>query len=224
MKKRETVSSNYMICAIAFCVCIVASNLLETKPFHVYDNFNLTCGFLIFPISYILNDCITEVWGFSQARRVIWLGFIMNLFVVIMGWISCLLPPIEKGADEHFNAIFSFAPQIVVASMLAFLAGSFINAYVMHRMKQNDKERRFGLRAILSTLIGESADSIIYFPLAFYFFPSVINGRPYVTVSTMFSLMISQIILKTLYEILVLPFTRRVVAYLKATEISKNEI
>lgn len=206
-----------------FCVCLVTSNLLETKLFHLFGNVNLTCGFIVFPISYILNDCIAEVWGYRKARLIIWLGFLMNFFVVLMGGVACMLPPIVPGSDAAFREVFGFAPQVAVASFTAFIVGSFLNAWVMSRMKIAARGSRhynlqFSLRAVLSTIVGEGADSLIFFPLAFYLLPMLIEGQPKVTFDILMSLMLTQVVAKTLYEVLVLPLTIRVVKFVKKYE------
>lgn len=212
-----------MLAGILFCICLVAANLLETKVFKVYGSVSLTCGFIVFPISYILNDVIAEVWGYRKARLIIWVGFAMNFFVMALGGIACALPPIEPGADEAFKEIFVFAPQIVAASLIAFIVGSFLNAMVMSKMKMADRNKghfdyHFSMRAILSTLAGESADSLIFFPLAFYLFPLLFTGEPALTFDIMLGLMVTQVIAKTLYEIVVLPLTIRIVKYVKCIE------
>lgn len=206
---KRKVSTSFLVMGIAFCVCLIASNLLEMKVIDA-GPLTLTGGLLVFPISYIINDCISEVWGFKKARFIIWLGFLMNLFVVVMGWVATLLPsPQYWDGAPHFNFIFSLAPRMVIASMIAFLVGSFANAYVMSRMKIRDGGRRFGLRAILSTVAGESLDSIIFFPLAFW-------GM--MTWMELAKIMVIQIVLKTVYEIIVLPFTTKVVKWIKRRE------
>lgn len=223
MKQNRSVSVSFMLMGIVFCICLVAANLLETKIFHVWGPISLTCGFIVFPISYILNDVIAEVWGFRKARLIIWMGFLMNFFIVALGGIACALPPIEPGSDEAFKQVFAFAPQVAVASLLAFIVGSFLNALVMSKMKMADRNKgnfnyHFSLRAILSTLAGEGADSIIFFPLAFYLFPLIFSGKPQVPLEVMFNLMLTQVIAKTLYEIIVLPITIRIVKYVKQIE------
>jgi len=219
-KEREKLSVPFVVMGMLFCVCLVTSNLLETKLFHLWGSLNLTCGFIVFPISYIVNDCIAEVWGFRKSRFIIWMGFAMNFFVVMLGVIACALPPIEPGADESFRHVFGFAPQIVAASFIAFVVGSFLNAWVMSVMKLADRDKgkfnlRFSLRAIVSTIVGESADSVIFFPLAFYIIPLVVEGEPKVTGSLLVSLMVTQVVAKTLYEVLALPITIRMVKYIK---------
>lgn len=212
-----------MLMGILFCICLVAANLLETKVFKVWGSISLTCGFIVFPVSYILNDVIAEVWGYRKARLIIWVGFAMNFFVMALGGIACILPPIAPGADDAFKQVFTFAPQIVVASLIAFIVGSFLNALVMSKMKMADRhkghfEYHFSMRAILSTLVGESADSLIFFPLAFYLFPLIVEGEPKLTFDIMISLMITQVVAKTLYEIIILPVTIRVVKFVKRVE------
>ena len=198
-----------MIMGILFCVCLIAANLFETKIVQV-GSFSMTAGFIVFPISYILNDCIAEVWGFRKARLIIWMGFLMNFFVVTMGGIAVALPaaPFWDG-DEAFRFVFGLAPRIAVASLTAFLIGSFLNAWVMSRLKLRDKERRFAWRAILSTLVGEGADSLIFFPMAF-------GGL--MPIHELGKLMLLQVTAKTLYEVIALPLTTRVVRYMKRRE------
>ena len=165
--KNQTVSVSFMLLGILFCVCLIAANLLEAKVVQV-GAISITAGFLVFPISYILNDCIAEVWGFRKARLIIWAGFAMNFLVVLLAKAAVALPaaPFWNG-EEHFDFVFGLAPRIAFASLTAFLAGSFINAYVMSRMKIASQGKHFSVRAVVSTLFGESADSLVFFPIAF---------------------------------------------------------
>ena len=165
MKKENLVSVPFMILGIVFCVCLVAANLLETKVVSL-GPVTVTAGLVVFHISYIINDCIAEVWGFRKARLIIWMGFLMNFMVVALGQIAVALPaaPFWEG-EEGFNFVFGMAPRIAVASLLAFLVGSFVNAYVMSRMKVSSQGKNFSVRAILSTIYGEGADSIIFFQI-----------------------------------------------------------
>lgn len=198
-----------MLLGIVFCTCLIISNLLAAKIF-MLGSLALPAAVIIFPVSYILNDCIAEVWGFRRARFIIWAGFAMNFLVAALGQIAVFLPsaPFWDGA-AHFNYMFGLAPRIAAASFLAFLAGSFLNAYVMSRMKVASKGRHFSVRAIASTLVGEGVDSLIFFPCAFA------GILPF---SDMLPMMIAQTALKTLYEIIVLPVTIRVVNYVKRVE------
>lgn len=195
-----------MLMGIVFNVCLIAANLLETKVIQL-GSLTVTAGLLVFPISYIINDCIAEVWGFRKARLIIWSGFVMNFFVVTLGLIAVSLPaaPFWEG-EEHFNFVFGMAPRIVAASLIAFLVGSFLNAYVMSRMKIASRGRNFSVRAIWSTVVGETADSLIFFPVAF---GGVIAWRELVVMMGL------QIFLKSAYEVVILPVTIRVVKAVK---------
>lgn len=207
--KSTTVSLSFMLLGIVFCACLIASNLLETKIIQL-GPVTITAGFLVFPISYIINDCIAEVWGFRKARLIIWLGFITNFSMLALFQLAVALPsaPFWEG-EAAFRFVFGLAPRIAVASLLAFLLGSFLNAYVMSRMKISSRGKHFSARAVVSTLAGESADSLIFFPLAF-------GGL--VPVEELLKLMAIQIFAKTAYEIVVLPVTIRIVNVLKQRE------
>ena len=203
---KEKVSVPFMLLGILFNVCLIAANLLETKVIQI-GSLTVTAGLLVFPLSYIINDCIAEVWGFKKARLIIWSGFTMNFFVVALGLIAVAIPaaPFWEG-EEHFDFVFGMAPRIVAASLMAFLVGSFLNAYVMSKMKVASRGRHFSARAILSTLAGETADSLIFFPVAF---GGIIAWRE------LLIMMCIQIILKSMYEVIILPVTIRVVKAIK---------
>ena len=192
---------------------------METKQLS-FGPINLTAGIIVFPVSYIINDVVCEVWGYGRTRMLIWMGFAMNFFFVIMGAIADWIPgaPYWHG-QEGFHTVFGLAPRIAAASFIAFIAGSFMNAYVMSKMKLSSQQNRgaqdggaqnfarsFSARAVLSTVFGEVTDSIIFFPLA-------LGGV--IPWEEMPSLMLSQVALKTLYEIIVLPVTIRVVEFTK---------
>lgn len=206
---QKTVTVSFMLLGVLFNVCLIAANLLETKVISV-GGVTATAGLIVFPVSYILNDCIAEVWGFRKARLIIWSGFAMNFLVVGFAQLAVILPaaPFWEG-EEGFNFVFGMAPRIVVASLCAFLVGSFLNAYIMSRMKLASGGRHFSLRAVVSTLAGESADSVIFFPIAF-------GGL--IPVREMLLMILTQAILKSLYEVMVLPVTVRVVRYIKRIE------
>src|SRR5574344_647331 len=208
-KEHQSVSVLFMLFSILFCVCLIAANLLETKQIAA-GPISLTGGLIVFPVSYIINDCVCEVWGYRKARLLIWTGFAMNFFFVTVGAICDMIPGAPYWTNqEEFHAIFGLAPRIAVASFIAFLCGSFINAYVMSKMKLRDGDKRFSARAILSTVFGESADSVIFFPLA-------LGGV--VPLEALPGMMIAQVILKTLYEVIALPVTIRIVRKLKDYE------
>ena len=200
----------FILLAAVFCVCLVASNIFENVIFDA-GPLTLTGGFLIFPVSYIINDCLSEIYGYSRTRRVILLAFALNLLFVLLAQLVTLLPEAamsegwtgEVTPQQHFTAIFRADLRITAASMLAFVCGALINARVMVKMKGHS---RFGVRAIVSSLAGESLDSLIFFPIAFW---GIGAGNLAV-------LMLTQIFLKTLYEVIVLPLTSLIVKKLKA--------
>ena len=209
IQKKQNVSVLFMLFSILFCVCLILANLLETKQIAI-GPISLTGGLIVFPISYIINDCVCEVWGFRKARLLIWSGFAMNFFFVAVGALCDWIPGAPYwNNDEGFHAVFGLAPRIAAASFVAFLLGSFANAYVMSKMKIRDGGRNFSARAILSTIAGESIDSLIFFPLA-------LSGV--VPTEELPKLMLMQVLLKTAYEILVLPLTICVVKYVKEYE------
>lgn len=207
--KNKDVSLLFMLFSILFCVCLITANVLETKQIS-FGFINVTGGLLVFPVSYIINDCVCEVWGYRKTRLLIWLGFFMNFLFVAFGALCDAIPGAPYwDNDKGFHAVFGLAPRIAAASFVAFLVGSFVNAYVMSRMKISSGGKRFALRAVMSTVYGETADSLIFFPLA-------LGGV--VPWSEIPVLIISQVILKTVYEIIVLPLTMRIVKKTKQIE------
>lgn len=208
-QERHMVSVLFMLFSVLFCVCLITANVLETKQIQV-GSISLTGGLIVFPVSYIINDCVCEVWGYRKARLLIWLGFAMNFFFVILGAVCDWIPGAPYWHnDAGFHAVFGLAPRIAFASFIAFLVGSFVNAYVMSKMKIHDQGRHFSARAILSTVFGESCDSLIFFPLA-------LGGV--VPAAELPKLMLWQVFVKTAYEVVVLPITIRVVKALKSHE------
>lgn len=194
--------------AVLFTVCLISSNLFASKVIDLWG-VTLPGAVIIFPISYILNDCIAEVWGYRRMRLVIWMAFAMNLFVILAGELVVLLPGASfwDGAP-HFNYMFTLAPRIAIASLLAFLAGSNLNAMVLSRMKLASDGRRFGVRAIVSSVVGELADSLIFIPIAFW-------GTPLRALALMG---LAQVSFKVIYELAVLPLTTVIVRKVKRYE------
>ncbi len=209
MAKEVKISVTFMLLAVTFCVCLIVSNLMEIKTVDL-GPLTITAGVIVFPISYILNDCIVEVYGFSKARLVIWLGFGMNLLVSLLLQIGVWLPGAASWTgQEAMSLIFGAVPRIFAASFIAFLCGSMVNAYVMSKMKVASGGRGFSMRAIASTVWGEGVDSMIFFPIAF-------GGV--LAWSEIGMLIITQTFLKTIYEIIILPVTIRAVKFLRDHE------
>ena len=206
--KRE-VSVLFMLAGILFATCLLISNILATKILMI-GPWAAPAGVLIFPIAYILNDVITEVWGFKKARLIIWTGFAVNILAVVFFTLGIVIPgaPFWQN-QEAFGTVLGNTPRIVVASLSAYLIGSFLNAFVMSRMKVLTKGKGFSGRAILSTLVGESADSILFISIAFAgVFP----------IGVLVTMIFTQAMIKTVYEILILPVTIWVVNLVKRAE------
>lgn len=208
--KRTSFSPIFVVLAVLFCVCLIVSNLMEIKTVAL-GPLTITAGVIVFPISYIISDCIVEIYGFRRARFVIWLGFAMNLMVTLLLQAGILLPGADSwDGQSAMERVYGAVPRIFFASFMAFLCGSMVNAYVMSRMKRNHVGGKgFSVRAIVSTLWGESVDTTIFFPVAF---AGVLSWDEILT------LIVTQTLLKTAYEVLILPVTLRVVSRLRAVE------
>ena len=199
----------FVVLAMMFSVFLILANLMEVKVVKI-GILTATAGLSVFPISYIINDCIVEVYGFANARFVIWMGFLLNMIFVVFLQVCIALPSDPSWtAQAAVQQVFGNTPRILLGSFVAFIVGSMVNAQVMSRMKVRDGGKRFSLRAIMSTVFGESADSLIFFPIAF---------AGMLPLATIVTLVWTQVMLKTLYEIVVLPVTIRVVKMLKRVE------
>ncbi|MBR3451068.1 MAG: queuosine precursor transporter [Bacteroidales bacterium] len=212
--ERRSPSMVYVWLAVTFCVCLVTSNLFVPRLWQVGNwPLQLSGAVVIFPISYIINDLLTEVYGYRRAMMVIWMGFVLSAFVAVAAQLVSWLPepiyPESKEVASSFDRLFGLVPRTTVASLLAFILGSQMNAFVMSKMKVATKGRGFGWRAILSTLAGELSDSIIFYPLAF---AGVMPAR------AILSIILTQVTVKTLYEVLILPLTSVLARRLKKAE------
>ena len=209
-----TLSVTFVILATVFTVCLITSNIFVPRTWKLWSlPLQLSGAVVIFPISYIVNDILTEVYGYRKAQLVIWIGLAMSGFVALMAQLVTMLPdpiyPENKAVAESFDSLFRLVPRSTIASLVAFVVGSNINALVMSKMKIASKGKGFGFRAILSTVAGELTDSLIFFPLAF-------GGL--MPVPELLKMMLVQVILKTLYEVVALPVTNVVVRYIKRHE------
>ncbi len=207
-RSNAQVSVLFTILSSLFTVCLIASNLFAMKQFHV-GMVSFTGALLVFPISYIINDLVSEVWGMRRAKVLIWSAFCFDLLFVLLGALVDILPGESGSMEGSFHEVFGLAPRIAIASLLAFLVGSFINAHVMVKMHLRDGGKRFVLRAVLSSLAGEACDSVIFFPVA-------LGGIVPWKVMPFFVLW--QVVLKTCYEIVILPITIRMVRWVRRQE------
>jgi len=207
MKKQ--VSVTFMVLGMLFTVCLIVSNIVEQKLIQI-GPIEATAGLLLFPITYIVNDLIAEVWGYRKVRLIIWNGFLMNFLAVLVFRLSIWVPGSENFTNQaSFELILGNTQRIVMASFVAFLFGAFLNAYVMSKMKIMQHGRGFSIRAIVSTLLGEGADSIVFFIIAF-------SGV--IPFNDLWMLILTQTGMKTVYEIIALPITNILVKWVKKKE------
>ncbi|HMO68902.1 MAG TPA: queuosine precursor transporter [Novosphingobium sp.] len=201
----------------AFVAILLLSNIIgASKPASVdlpgIGAWSFGAGVLFFPISYIIGDILTEVYGYANARRVIWTGFAALLFMAFMAWVVVSLPPAEGWPHQAaYEAVFGNSWRIVAASMIAFWAGEFANSVVLAKMKVWTQGRFLWMRTIGSTFVGQGLDSLIFYPLAFY----GLAGWP---PETLMQVVLSQWAIKTAWEALLTPATYVVVGWLKRRE------
>lgn len=207
----------YDIVMAAFVSILLLSNLIgASKPSYITlpggDPWIFGAGVLFFPISYILGDVLTEVYGYAKARRVIWTGFGALTFMAFMAWVVVALPPAEGWPfQSDYENVFGNSWRIVLASITAFWVGEFANSFVLAKMKVWTKGRFLWMRTIGSTIVGQGLDSMIFYPLAFW----GLAGWP---PETLVQVVISQWLIKTAWEAALTPLTYLVVGKLKAAE------
>lgn len=207
----------YDLVMAAFVTILLLSNLIgAAKPSYVTlpggTQWSFGAGVLFFPVSYIIGDVLTEVYGYARARRVIWTGFAALLFMAFMSWVVVSLPAAEGwDGQAAYEKVFGNTWRIVAASMIAFWAGEFANSYVLARMKVWTGGRHLWTRTIGSTFVGQGLDSLIFYPLAFY----GIAGWP---PELLWQVVLSQWAIKTAWEVLLTPATYAAVAFLKRRE------
>ena len=222
MEKTRSASSQtqfryYDLVMAAFVTILLLSNLIgASKPSYVtlpfIGEWSFGAGVLFFPVSYIIGDVLTEVYGYARARRVIWTGFAALLFMAFMAWVVVQLPPAAGWPGQAaYEFVFGNSWRIVLASMTAFWAGEFANSYVLAKMKIWTRGRHLWMRTIGSTVVGQGLDSLIFYPLAFW----GLAGWP---VELLWQVVLSQWAIKTAWEALLTPVTYAVVGSLKKAE------
>jgi len=202
-------SWRFIACTALFITCLLTANVTAAKLISV-GGLTLSAGIVIFPVSYIVADVLTEVWGYGAARRVIWLAFGCNVLMVAAIWAGGALPaaPFWKG-QAAYEEILGQAPRILVASLVAYLLGEFANAYVLARLKIATAGRWLWVRTIGSTVVGEGLDSLVFVALAF-------AGT--VSAGALLQIFVNQWLVKVVYEAVATPLTYAAVGWLKAQE------
>lgn len=200
-----TKSELYAILAGVFTASLIISNIIAGKTFEFFY-FTLPCGVIIFPIIYIVNDVLAECYGYQKARRVILLGFFMNLIAVICYNITILLPaPSFFESSDAFGIVLGSTSRLLIASFAAYIVGSILNAKIMVYLKSKSEEKLF-FRCIFSTLIGEGCDALIFITIGFW---------GLVPLGALIMMIVVQALFKTIYEIIVYPLTKIVISKVK---------
>jgi queuosine precursor transporter len=207
----------YDLVMAAFVAILLLSNIIGAAKRSVVDlpwigEWPFGAGVLFFPLSYIIGDMLTEVYGYARARRVIWTGFAALAFMAFMAWVVVSLPPAPGWTgQEAYQTVFGNSWRIVLASMIAFWAGEFANSIVLAKMKIADNGRRMGLRFVASTVVGQGIDSLLFYPIAFY-------GQEGWPTVELFRTVLSQWAIKAGWEVILLPVTVAIVVALKRRE------
>jgi uncharacterized integral membrane protein (TIGR00697 family) len=201
----------------AFVTILLLSNVIGAGKIATVDlpligDWPFGAGILFFPLSYVIGDVLTEVYGYARARRCIWVGTAALVFMAFMSAVVVALPPADGwGGQAAYEQVFGLVPRIVFASMLAFWVGEFLNSIVLAKMKVWTAGKHLWTRTIGSTIVGEGADSLIFYPVAFL-------GAPGFSTALVVKIMITQWVLKVSWEVLLTPVTYAVVGYLKRRE------
>ena len=203
------VSHRFVVVAGVFITCLIIANIIAVKLISI-GGLILPAAIIIFPVSYIFGDILTEVYGYRWARRVIWLGFFCNLLAVLAIWLGGLLPSAPVwGSQQAYETILGYAPRLLIASFIAYLVGEFANSFILAKMKIRTKGRWLWTRTIGSTIVGQGLDSTVFIIVAFA------GTQPWGILGTM---ILTHWLVKTGYEALATPFTYVVVNYLKKKE------
>src|SRR5436305_3935845 len=206
---RLKVSFWFVVIASVFVTCLITANIIAVK-FTLLFGFLVPAGIIVFPLSYLFGDVLTEVYGYGAARQVIWLGFLCNLLAVIAIFIGGLAPSAPFWQSQSaYDTILGFAPRLLLASFIAYLAGEFTNSFVLAKLNIATKGRWLWTRTIGSTLVGEGLDTVIFISIAFW---GIIPPQ------LMLIAILTQWMFKVVYEVIATPFTYLVVGFLKRRE------
>ena len=216
-KRKKLVSELQLVLTLLFVVALVVSNIITSKQVLLPFNITMTGAVFIFPITYILSDLVSEVYGYRWSRLTCYFGFAANLFAALVFSAVIQSPAPEYWQNqEAFQKVLGSTPRVLIASLLAFVIGDFVNDRIFAKMKRKypDSIKGFGSRAIFSSLMGELVDSLVFLPLAFW---------GLMPVQTLVIMTLSQVVIKTGYELVILPFTTLAVKLVSKYENRKVE-
>src|SRR5690242_19620185 len=204
---RRQLYKYYDLVMALFVTILLCSNVIGAAKVATVWGFTFGAGVLFFPISYIFNDVLTEVYGYARARKVVWAGFGAIIFASFMSWVVVSLPPAQGWNDQGaYESVFGQTPRIVFASLTAFFVGEFANSYVLAKLKIRTAGRHLWIRTIGSTIVGEGVDSLVFYPVAF-----LGVWDPHLV----WQVMVSNYMIKVAWEAVVTPVTYQVVKFLK---------
>ncbi len=210
MNDKKTVSKLFMVIAVVYITCILLSNLIAGKMWAVTSDITLPAAVILFPITYIFGDIFTEVYGFKKARTIIWLGFACSFFAVAIYLITIALPHPDFWTNQHaYEVVMGTTPRVAAASFIGYLFGEFSNSMILSKLKVATGGKNLWMRTILSTVVGEGFDSIIFVTVSF--FGTMDN-------STLLRMILCQYLFKVCYEVIFTPVTYGIVNWLKREE------
>ena len=210
LKGNKTVSMTFMLIAAAYVTCLLLSNIIAGKMWAVTENITLPAAVILFPVTYIFGDIFTEVYGFKKARVIIWLGFACSFFAVGIYLITIALPhPGFWEGQEAYATVMGTTPRVAVASFAGYLFGEFSNSIVLSKLKVKTGGSMLWLRTILSTVVGEGFDSVIFITISFW---GTMDN------STVLQMILFQYLFKVIYEVLFTPVTYKLVDVVKKKE------
>ena len=210
MNETKNVSRLFMCIGIVFVTCLLLSNLVAGKMWAVTDSITLPAAVILFPMTYIIGDVFTEVYGFRKARTIIWLGFMCSFFAVVIYLITIALPhPGYWEGQEAYSTVLGTTPRVALASFAGYLFGEFSNSIILSRLKVITKGKNLWIRTILSTVIGEGLDSVIFIMISFW---GTMDN------SVVLQMILFQYLFKVSYEVLFTPVTYLVVKLVKRAE------
>ena len=209
-EEKRTYSGIFVVLGMMYVTCLLISNLTAGKMWSPFGNITLPAAVLLFPVTYILADVFTEIYGFERTRLIIWTGFACNLLAVISYVITVDLPfPNFWFDQEAYAVVFGMTPRVLAASLLGYLVGEFSNSIIMSKLKIVTKGDKLWLRTIGSTVVGEALDSILFITIAFV--GTVPAGQ-------LLSMILFQYLFKLLFEIVLTPVTYKIIGYIKKRE------
>lgn len=221
---KEKISIILPLLIVLNTVCMLIANIIACKTFNLFKfpgmdwYVVLPCAVIVFPITYILSDVISEVYGYKWSRRASWISFIMNLFMVLMFEIAIIMPGATDLSVLHSTWF------LLIASLVAYMVGDLLNDIVFKKMKQKDGSKKVLSRCLLSSLVGEFCDSLIYIPLGMYILPKLILGFSFMEGLQVIVCIILQPLAKVLYETIISPITLKLSIKLKEIETKNNNL